>query len=216
VKTAPCRLATARAASHGVSRHSVDSSRRMQDGYGFPPDPFGVCRPAGRPSDDLSSGRSRRKAHLALSRPFRGHLHESARPVSGGSTCVFLPRSGTCFLSWTSITLRHMPAWWTRWSVVDPSTTASRVEVWLPPSRLPPRGLATPDAFQRHTPASPPKRAGAPMGFALQGVSLDRGRYSSRSPMPSCRYLTRPHAARRRAFPTQGRLQGLHPAASPC
>jgi hypothetical protein len=118
-----------------------------------PPRPFGVRRPSGLPSDSRPPGRSRREAHLALSRPFRGHLHESARPFIGPATCVAIPTSGTCFLSWTSITLRHMPAWWTRMSAADPSATACRVEVWLPPSRRSPPGLATLDAFRRHTPA---------------------------------------------------------------
>lgn len=172
------------------------------------PGPFDVHRPSGIPSGDRPSGRSRREAHLALSRPFRGHHHESARPVSGSKTRVSVPRNGACFLSWTSITLRHIPAWWTRMSVADPSAAASRVEVWLPPSRLSPRGLATPDAFQRHTPAGPPKRSGAPMGFTLQGVSLDRDRISSRSPMPSCRFPARLRAARGRACTDAGPSSG--------
>jgi hypothetical protein len=73
-----------------------------------------------------------------------------------------------------------------------------------------PRRLSAPHACRRAM------RTGAPMGFALQGVSLDRDRSSSRSPMPSCRCTARPPTARGRWGPMRGRLQGLCPAASPC
>lgn len=90
-----------------------------------PPRPFGVRRPSGLPSDSHPTSRSRLKAHLVLSHPFRGHPHESARPSAGPTTCVAIPTIGACFLSWTSITLRHMPAWWIR--LIDSESPRCRV-----------------------------------------------------------------------------------------
>jgi hypothetical protein len=97
----------------------------------------------------------------------------------------------------------------------SPLATASRV-----------RGLATPFANcttrsldLRRLSASHAsqrvKHAGAPLGFSLQGVPLDRDRSSFRSSMPSCRYPARPPSARELQVATRGRLQGLDPAASP-
>ena len=79
-----------------------------------PPSPFGVHRPSGLPSDGHPTSRSQLEAHLVLSHPFRGHPHGSARPSAGPATCVAVPTAGSCFLSWTSITLRHIPASWIR------------------------------------------------------------------------------------------------------
>jgi hypothetical protein len=127
---------------------------------------------------------------MRITRPFRGHLHESARPHAGPTTRRPSSRRaahasshglrspyGTCqrggSLCWRRI----------------PSPPRAAYGVWLPPSRrlpqcVPTRGwvctrrLSAPHACQRD------KHAGAPMGFPLQGVSLDRDRCSSRSPYP--------------------------------
>lgn len=84
--------------------------------------------------------------------------------------------------------------------VVDPFTDGGSLR-----HRVPRRGLATSFATFTTRPRGPRRlsaphacryvmRTGAPMGFTLQGFSLDRDRYSSRSPMPSCRYPARPLA----------------------
>lgn len=72
-----------------------------------------------------------------------------------------------------------------------------------------PRHLSAPHASQ-HV-----KRAGAPMGFTLHGVPLDRDGCSSRSPCPLAVAASCRPATRRCGALAGSRLQGLVPAASP-
>lgn len=82
------------------------------------------------------------------------------------------------------LTLRHIPAWWCCMMAANPFAAADRV-----------RGLITPFATYTTKPfgcrrlsashtCQRVKHAGAPLGFTLQGVPLDRDRDSSRSPCP--------------------------------
>jgi hypothetical protein len=160
------------AASHGVSRHFEDSDPKNQSGYGFPLDPCGVwVRPLGVRSTSRSTGRSRPKALLALSRPFRDMSPQPRTTASWlrpeglrSSVSAMLPLLGFP-------ALRHLPVGDSALGQRVPPPPRATSEVWLPPSRP-------------SSPSSRRRSAGASLGFALQGVLLDRKRCPFRGPCP--------------------------------
>jgi hypothetical protein len=158
---------------------------------------------------------------MRITRPFRGHPHESARPPAGQTT------RGSPFrraAHASSPGLRSPYGTCQRgsslWMAVNPFTTARRV-----------RGLATPCATYATAPPHPKVvRHLAP--FDATRLPARRARWSAHGlhpsrvfprprsvllsePLPSCRYLARPPPARRQVTSARSRLQGFDPAASP-
>jgi hypothetical protein len=163
------RLATAPAASHGVSRHSMDSDRQMYGDMGSAKPvrrspPFGpsIQRPSNQPKPARGPPcafaplqRSPSRIRTAIRRFDDLRRHSNSR--------LMLPLMDFDHPSAHSGMVD--PLHWRR----VPSPPRPAFGVWLPPSRTTPSGLSTSDAFQRHMPASTSSVLERPWAFPYKG-----------------------------------------------
>jgi hypothetical protein len=178
-------------------------SRKTRTGMGFHPTGPAFRRPSGfRLPGSTSSREAERRPPLR----FRSSSETcpcSPAPQRRGASRSRRPTVPQCSLSWASVPYDTISDRRTRIMATDPSAAACRV-----------RGLDTPCATSTTDPPGA-RSAGASLGFALQGVPLERERCPFRGPCP-------PDVARHRQPPREGgragrgRLQGLVPATSPC
>jgi hypothetical protein len=117
-----------------------------------PPLPFDVQRPAGLRPWSCRPAEACQRPSMRFRAPSEDDLRESARPRTVPAACATLAIPGFASSPGLSSPYGTVSAWWTRMLAVDPSTAGATCEVWLPPSRRTPLGLATPGTFRRRTP----------------------------------------------------------------
>lgn len=190
-----------------------------------PSDPYGVRRPSGTQSWSCRPAEACQRPSMRLRAPSEDDIRESAPPWINSAACTAIPIPGLASSPGLSMPYGTMSAWWTRILTADPSTVACHVRGLATPfatyttGSCNPRRLSAPHASQ-HV-----KRAGAPMGFPLHGVPLDRERHSFRSPCPLAVAVgfysppeggeRRPAVAFRALFPRRVRSAPARQGASP-
>jgi len=206
-----------------AARHRLSWGFAALQGHGVrglgrawvPSNPFDVRRPSGFEPRALPTNRSLPTALLALTRPFRGRppgIRPTRRRAPGLHRAHHF---GGSFLSWTLVALRHTL------SVVDLHVGDGSLHRRAPragfdyPLRGSPRGLATADAFPRHTPTDTSGASERPWASPFTG-------FPSRAmgtPLGALALLTfgaAPPPDPKVDWVRGLRLQGVVPAASPC